>query len=61
MRDATAVLIVRSNYVFHANAGYFAPDAKQNILLHMWSLSLESQFYLFADKPCCMGRNGDDW
>jgi len=46
VRDATAVLIMRSNYVFHADTGYFAPDAKRNIFLHTWSLSLESQFYL---------------
>ena len=46
VRDATAVLIMRSNYVFHADTGYFAPDAKQNIFLHTWSLALESQFYL---------------
>jgi hypothetical protein len=26
--------------------GYFSPDARSNILLHTWSLAVESQFYL---------------
>ena len=46
VRDAAGVLTMRSNYIFHGNVGYFAPDSKENLFLHTWSLSLESQFYL---------------
>ena len=46
VRDAASVLVMRSNYAFHGDTGYFAPDARQNLFLHTWSLSLESQFYL---------------
>ncbi|MDH6151808.1 MULTISPECIES: acyltransferase family protein [Paraburkholderia] len=52
VRDATSALVIRSNYAFVDNAGYFAPDARQNILLHTWSLSVESQFYLVFALLC---------
>ncbi|WP_322047888.1 acyltransferase family protein [Paraburkholderia sp. J67] len=51
-RDAASVLVMRSNYVFHGATGYFAPDASQNLFLHTWSLSLESQFYLLFALLC---------
>lgn len=43
---------------FSANIGlwqgtaYFSPGAKYNVLLHVWSLSLEEQFYFIL--PCAM-------
>lgn len=36
-----------SNFFFWGEAGYFNADAATKPLLHMWSLSLEEQFYLF--------------
>lgn len=41
-----AVLFV-SNIVLWKQAGYFAPDAEINPLLHTWSLGVEEQYYLF--------------
>jgi peptidoglycan/LPS O-acetylase OafA/YrhL len=35
-----------SNVYFHAQAGYFAPAAETQALLHTWSLAVEEQFYL---------------
>ncbi|WP_095596659.1 acyltransferase family protein [Actibacterium pelagium] len=40
------VAIFSSNYVFANNAGYFAPAAELQPLLHTWSLAVEVQFYL---------------
>jgi peptidoglycan/LPS O-acetylase OafA/YrhL len=34
-----------ANFRFHSDSGYFEPDAKELPLLHMWSLSIEEQFY----------------
>jgi peptidoglycan/LPS O-acetylase OafA/YrhL len=36
-----------SNFFFWNESGYFNLDASTKPLLHMWSLSLEEQFYLF--------------
>jgi len=35
-----------ANLLFAQTAGYFAPGAQQNPLLHLWSLGVEEQFYL---------------
>jgi peptidoglycan/LPS O-acetylase OafA/YrhL len=35
-----------ANLLFAQTAGYFAPGAQQNPLLHLWSLGVEAQFYL---------------
>lgn len=34
-----------SNFYFHKESGYFETESKLKPLLHMWSLSLEEQFY----------------
>lgn len=37
-----------TNYiVFRSAQDYFAPNSSENPLLHLWSLSIEEQFYLF--------------
>ncbi|WP_069301115.1 acyltransferase family protein [Neptunicoccus sediminis] len=36
-----------SNVYFFSEAGYFDTAAKEKILLHTWSLSVEEQFYIF--------------
>jgi len=37
-----------SNFHFHSQSGYFAPEAETLPLLHTWSLGVEEQFYLLA-------------
>lgn len=41
-----AVVLFVSNIHFYQEAGYFAPAANEQPLLHTWSLSVEEQFYL---------------
>lgn len=55
VRNGTAALLFRSNYAFLGDAGgYFASDARSNILLHTWSLAVESQFYLVFAVTCAL-------
>jgi peptidoglycan/LPS O-acetylase OafA/YrhL len=44
---AGAVLFYSNILYWLRDAAYFAPEAGQNPLLHVWSLSVEEQFYLF--------------
>lgn len=37
-----------ANIVFWRKSGYFAPEAEEMPLLHIWSLGVEEQFYIFA-------------
>lgn len=46
-RSALSSLLLSSNVYFWREAGYFDDDALRKPLLHMWSLSLEEQFYAF--------------
>ena len=46
-QSATASALFGANFFFEALTGYFSPRAEQMPLLHLWSLSVEEQFYLF--------------
>ncbi len=41
-----------SNLVFMRRKGYFMPSVHEDPLLHLWSLSVEEQFYIFL--PVCL-------
>ncbi|MET0707376.1 MAG: acyltransferase family protein [Tardiphaga sp.] len=43
---ASAVML--PNWYFLRHADYFAPDAEREPLLHLWSLGVEEQYYLFV-------------
>jgi peptidoglycan/LPS O-acetylase OafA/YrhL len=45
--QAIAGLGFASNFYYWRNSGYFDPVAELQPLLHLWSLSLEEQFYIF--------------
>jgi peptidoglycan/LPS O-acetylase OafA/YrhL len=47
-KSAKAAALFYANFFFHGQAGYFAPDAEAQPLLHTWSLAVEEQFYLVA-------------
>lgn len=47
-RDAISALLFFANINFWRQADYFSADAETKPLLHMWSLGVEEQFYLFA-------------
>ena len=46
-RSTAAGVAFVSNLFQLQQAGYFAPDAAENPLLHLWSLGIEEQFYIF--------------
>ena len=48
LKSIRKVLLVTANQYFgHETTGYAAPDANKMLLLHMWSLSIEWQWYIF--------------
>lgn len=47
-RSAMHTTVFTSNFLFNNRAGYFAPAAETQPLLHTWSLAVEEQFYLIA-------------
>ena len=46
-RSTAAGVAFVSNLFQLRQTGYFAPDAAENPLLHLWSLGIEEQFYIF--------------
>ena len=46
-RSTAAGVAFVSNLFQLRQVGYFAPDAAENPLLHLWSLGIEEQFYIF--------------
>lgn len=47
-KEALGTLFFVANIVYWRDSGYFSPDAEAKPLLHMWSLGIEEQFYIFA-------------
>lgn len=47
-KSAKAAALFYANFFFYGQAGYFAPDADTQPLLHTWSLAVEEQFYVVA-------------
>ncbi|MGB4866995.1 MAG: acyltransferase, partial [Hyphomicrobium sp.] len=47
-KSAMNTAIFMSNFAFNQTAGYFAPAAEAQPLLHTWSLAVEEQFYVIA-------------
>jgi peptidoglycan/LPS O-acetylase OafA/YrhL len=45
--NIAAGVMFASNLFQLNQVGYFAPDSTQNPLLHLWSLGIEEQFYIF--------------
>jgi len=51
-KSLTASILLHANHFFLENSGYFSAPAEVTPLLHMWSLSVEEQFYLLF--PACL-------
>jgi peptidoglycan/LPS O-acetylase OafA/YrhL len=47
-RSVVAALVFGSNVHFWQSFDYFTPDAKEDPLLHTWSLGVEEQFYILV-------------
>jgi peptidoglycan/LPS O-acetylase OafA/YrhL len=49
-----------SNYLFYSQSGYFDRNSETNPLLHMWSLSVEEQFYVIFPVAIYLLRDFSD-
>ncbi len=60
--SAFSVLTMWSNVFYWRDGGYFSSADKLKPLLHMWSLSVEQQFYIFsAIFMSLLSKNGSVW
>ncbi len=46
-KSIAAAAVFGANFFFWGDSGYFAAPAETKPLLHMWSLAVEEQFYIF--------------
>jgi peptidoglycan/LPS O-acetylase OafA/YrhL len=53
-KSITAGVAFISNLFQLTQAGYFSPDAAENPLVHLWSLGIEEQFYIFWPPALCL-------
>ena len=51
-----ATVVFLSNIYFRMKTGYFGSDTENNPLIHMWSLSVEEQFYVFFPVVLIVAR-----
>ena len=51
---ATGTLFLANFYFLMMGGDYFAPQVHSQALLHLWSLSVEEQFYLFIPLLCAI-------
>ncbi|MBF6616148.1 MAG: acyltransferase [Candidimonas sp.] len=47
INSLASTLAISANWYFHSTVGYFDGPGELTPLLHMWSLAIEEQFYLF--------------
>lgn len=60
--SALAAALFVPNVYFHLTSSYFAPAAHDTPLLHLWSLGVEEQFYLFFPLALmAISRFGRQW
>jgi peptidoglycan/LPS O-acetylase OafA/YrhL len=57
--NITAGVAFVSNLFQLRHAGYFAPDSSENPLLHLWSLGIEEQFYIFWPPALLLMANSE--
>jgi len=50
-----------SNYYFKSNLDYFAPAAEEEPLLHLWSLAVEEQYYIFFPLLAILLWHRKEW
>jgi peptidoglycan/LPS O-acetylase OafA/YrhL len=57
-KSEIATTLFVPNILFYKQTGYFAASAKLKPLLHMWSLGVEEQFYIFLPLAMVVASRG---